>query len=208
VAGVGLTMHWAGIGVTPWQLAPALAVTGIGMGLLMAPFFDIVLAGVEPQETGSASGALTAVQQLGGALGIAALGTVFFAVLAGHVPTATDAVAPALRAELSTVGVPAPVQDQIVAGLRACGHDHAVAKDAAATPASCDRLAATARTAGTSAESGAVVKRAIMATAQDAQKRAFNDAMTVSIWLEAAMLAVTFVVSFLLPRRARPEETA
>jgi hypothetical protein len=44
----------------------------------MAPFFDIVLAGVEQHETGSASGTLTAVQQLGGALGIAVLGTVFF----------------------------------------------------------------------------------------------------------------------------------
>lgn len=51
------------------------------MGLVMAPFFDIVLSGVEPAETGSASGTLTAVQQLGGALGVALLGTVFFARL-------------------------------------------------------------------------------------------------------------------------------
>ena len=69
---------WPASDVTPWQLAPALAVTGLGMGLLMAPFFDIVLAGVEPHETGSASGTLTAVQQLGGALGVAVLGTLFF----------------------------------------------------------------------------------------------------------------------------------
>jgi hypothetical protein len=47
----------------------------------MAPFFDIVLAGVEPHESGSASGTLTAVQQLGGALGVAAIGTVFFGLL-------------------------------------------------------------------------------------------------------------------------------
>jgi EmrB/QacA subfamily drug resistance transporter len=73
-----LTLNAAGIGVTPWQLAPALAVCGLGMGLLMAPFFNTVLAGVEPHETGSASGALTAIQQLGGALGIAILGTLFF----------------------------------------------------------------------------------------------------------------------------------
>ena len=65
-------------GATPWHLSPALAVVGFGMGLVMAPFFDLILAGVEPQETGSASGTLNAVQQLGGALGIAILGTVFF----------------------------------------------------------------------------------------------------------------------------------
>jgi hypothetical protein len=51
---------------------------GAGMGLTMAPFFDIVLAGVSPAESGSASGTLTSVQQIGGALGIAILGTVFF----------------------------------------------------------------------------------------------------------------------------------
>ena len=28
-------------GASPWQLAPALAVVGFGMGLLMAPFFDL-----------------------------------------------------------------------------------------------------------------------------------------------------------------------
>ncbi|HCU48890.1 MAG TPA: MFS transporter, partial [Micromonosporaceae bacterium] len=76
--GFAFILEWAGVGVSPWQLAPALAVVGFGMGLLMAPFFNIVLAGVEPQETGSASGALTSIQQLGGALGIAILGTIFF----------------------------------------------------------------------------------------------------------------------------------
>ncbi len=84
-AGVALfavILHAAGTaGVTPWHLSPALAITGFGMGLLMAPFFDIILAGVEPHETGSASGTLSAVQQLGGALGIAILGTVFFHIL-------------------------------------------------------------------------------------------------------------------------------
>ena len=84
-AGVGLfavILRSAGpAGVTPWHLSPALAITGLGMGLLMAPFFDIILAGVEPREVGSASGTLNAVQQLGGALGVALLGTVFFHIL-------------------------------------------------------------------------------------------------------------------------------
>ncbi|MFD0788154.1 MFS transporter, partial [Micromonospora azadirachtae] len=82
LAGVGgmlLTLRLAGPEVTPWRLVPALLVVGFGMGLVMSPFFDIVLSGVEPAETGSASGTLTAVQQLGGALGVAVLGTVFFA---------------------------------------------------------------------------------------------------------------------------------
>jgi EmrB/QacA subfamily drug resistance transporter len=95
VALFAVILHAAGsAGVTPWHLSPALAVTGFGMGLLMAPFFDIILAGVEPQETGSASGTLSAVQQLGGALGLAILGTVFFHVLqigpSGPVPATVE----------------------------------------------------------------------------------------------------------------------
>jgi EmrB/QacA subfamily drug resistance transporter len=78
VGGVILTLQQAGIDVTPWQLAPALTVTGLGMGFVMAPFFDTVLASVDPHETGSASGTLTSIQQLGAALGTAVLGTVFF----------------------------------------------------------------------------------------------------------------------------------
>ncbi|MEU4369252.1 MFS transporter [Micromonospora chersina] len=93
VAGMLLTLTLAGADVTPWRMTPALLAVGFGMGLVMAPFFDIVLSGVEEAETGSASGTLTAVQQLGGALGVALLGTVFFDGL-------TDSVSHAVRVTL------------------------------------------------------------------------------------------------------------
>ena len=48
------------------------------MGAMLAPLFDFVLAGVDDDEVGSASGVLNAMQQLGGAIGIAVIGTVFF----------------------------------------------------------------------------------------------------------------------------------
>ena len=51
---------------------------------MLAPLFDFVLAGVEDHEVGSASGVLNAIQQLGGATGIAVLGTVFFSVGTAH----------------------------------------------------------------------------------------------------------------------------
>jgi EmrB/QacA subfamily drug resistance transporter len=78
VAGLAVILGVTGTQTTTWQLTPALVAAGIGMGLTMSPFFDIVLAGVDPEETGSASGTLTSIQQLGGALGVAALGTIFF----------------------------------------------------------------------------------------------------------------------------------
>ncbi len=79
--GLVLIIGAAGSSIGVWAMAPALVAMGTGMGMTMAPFFDIVLAGVSPEESGSASGTLTAVQQVGGALGIAILGTVFFSSL-------------------------------------------------------------------------------------------------------------------------------
>jgi len=82
VAIFAVVLHVTGPAGGPlWHLSPALVVIGIGTGLMMAPFFDIVLAGVDQREVGSASGTLQATQQLGMALGIAVLGTVFFHVL-------------------------------------------------------------------------------------------------------------------------------
>jgi MFS family permease len=60
------------------QLLPGLLVAGIGLGLIVAPMFDIVLASVTDEETGSASGVLNAGQQLATSVGVAVLGTVFF----------------------------------------------------------------------------------------------------------------------------------
>ncbi len=60
-----------------WPLLLALAVCGVGQGLFVVPFFTAALHQVRPHETGSASGLLNAVQQLGGTLGVALLGGVF-----------------------------------------------------------------------------------------------------------------------------------
>ncbi|MFJ9520170.1 MFS transporter [Kitasatospora sp. NPDC101801] len=76
--GLWATFERGGPGLTSLQLIPALVVTGFGLGLIMAPFFDIALAGVEEHEVGSASGVMNAVQQLGGSVGVAVLGTAFF----------------------------------------------------------------------------------------------------------------------------------
>jgi EmrB/QacA subfamily drug resistance transporter len=82
VALVLWTVHSHPLSSTTWWLLGPLAVWGIGMGLFVAPAFDIILAGVQDEEAGSASGVLNASQQLSGAVGVAVLGTIFFSVLA------------------------------------------------------------------------------------------------------------------------------
>jgi MFS family permease len=69
------------LSVTTWQLAGPLLAAGIGVGLVIGPLFGFILAAVEDDEVGSASGVLNALQQLASAVGVAVLGTVFFAAL-------------------------------------------------------------------------------------------------------------------------------
>jgi EmrB/QacA subfamily drug resistance transporter len=67
--------------LTTWSLVPALIPFGVGLGFVFGPFFNIVLAGVDDREVGSASGTLNAVQQVANAIGVALLGTIFFSLL-------------------------------------------------------------------------------------------------------------------------------
>ncbi|MEV0180150.1 MFS transporter [Streptomyces sp. NPDC050625] len=208
VFGVWLTLDVVGSGVGPWQLLPSLLVTGIGMGLLMAPFFDIVLASVEQHETGSASGTMTAIQQLGGAFGVAVLGTVFFGLLGGGIASAVDHHSAGLRGQLAAAHVAPAAQERIVADLRTCTSDRAVAKDPAATPASCTRLEKDTGPAMSSAQAGDRIPAALKATASSAFRSGFGSVMKTLLWIVDGMLALTFLLAFLLPRHARPEGSA
>jgi EmrB/QacA subfamily drug resistance transporter len=62
-------------------LAPGLMLVGAGMGLAITPLVSIVLARVDPRRAGAASGALSTVQQVGNALGVAVTGVIFFGTL-------------------------------------------------------------------------------------------------------------------------------
>ena len=68
----------------------ALMLTGArtaGAGASIGQLFQLILTSVSMEEVGSASGVLEAVQQLSTALGVAVLGSVFFATFADHLPT-------------------------------------------------------------------------------------------------------------------------
>ncbi|MFT6451496.1 MAG: EmrB/QacA subfamily drug resistance transporter [Halocynthiibacter sp.] len=64
--------------VDHWALLPPLLIAGIGLALSIAPLFQTILAGVPVRDAGAGSGALQAIQQAGGALGIAIVSQIFF----------------------------------------------------------------------------------------------------------------------------------
>ena len=58
------------------DLLPGFLIIGVGIGFSFVPISIAALAGVKPAEAGLASGLINTSQQIGGALGIAALSTI------------------------------------------------------------------------------------------------------------------------------------
>jgi MFS family permease len=59
-------------------LVPGLLLVGAGIGLCFTPLTSTVLKNVDPARAGSASGAMSTMQQVGYSLGVAITGVVYF----------------------------------------------------------------------------------------------------------------------------------
>jgi MFS family permease len=88
--------------VNLWTLAPSIFILGVGAGACFSSLFDVAIGDVAPAEAGSASGSLSAVQQLASAIGSAVVTTVYFSQRAehgaGHAMTVSVAVVAAIAA--------------------------------------------------------------------------------------------------------------
>jgi MFS family permease len=88
VMAVGLALQAIGLGwmmmvfevSTPFvELIAPFAITGIGMAFVFAMAPEAVLASVRPQDAGKASGATSAIREIGAVMGVAVLASVFAA---------------------------------------------------------------------------------------------------------------------------------
>ncbi|WP_137993984.1 MFS transporter [Streptomyces vilmorinianum] len=88
VVAAGLALQALGLGWSALVVAPdmaytaqlpALIISGIGMALYFAPAASLVMSSVRPSEQGIASGANNALREVGGALGVAVMASIFAA---------------------------------------------------------------------------------------------------------------------------------
>ncbi|WP_189669411.1 MFS transporter [Promicromonospora soli] len=85
---LGLVSLWLVLWLVPtgdlthWTLAAPLLVGGIGSGLFIAPNAQFIVATVDRDEAGAASGVIGTMQRVGSAAGIAVVGSVLFGSLA------------------------------------------------------------------------------------------------------------------------------
>jgi EmrB/QacA subfamily drug resistance transporter len=201
---VGLiwTVDRYGGSVHSWQLIPALLVCGLGLGSMVAPLVNVVLAGIRGQDAGSASGVLTTVQQVGGAVGVAVIGVIFFGLLGSQAAGVADEVIGGLQRDLRAAGLPPAVTQQVAAGFRTCFEDRSNAKDPSAVPPSCARAEAQG---ARQPQLGQVVE----AAADSARRQSFSQAFQRTLLFEIGVFLASFLLVFLLPQaRGDPEGAA
>jgi EmrB/QacA subfamily drug resistance transporter len=80
---LALSVADIGVGGSVALLVPGMLLEGAGMGLVITPLTSTVLGSLEPQNAGAAAGALSTMQQVGNALGVAVTGVIFFGALDG-----------------------------------------------------------------------------------------------------------------------------
>jgi hypothetical protein len=194
------TVHHYGAAVTTWELVPGLVAVGLGLGAVIAPLADIVLDRVPQQDAGSASGVFNTGLQLGNSIGIALIGVIFFGLLGSQSGPAAATVTPALRAGVVAAGVPAAYAGRIGTQFRVCLHDRLVAADPTVTPAACRPAAGAVIPAG--------ARRALAQAGAGAVRRDFAASLVRTLWFQAGVFGLSFLLMFALPRgagrRARP----
>lgn len=185
-----------GAHVGGWQFIPGLLIMGIGLGSIMGAMFSVTLQDVDTRHAGSASGTLSAVQQIGGAVGVSVIGVVFFGQLASNAPKAFADVAPKLQQELVSLHVPVETQDAIVAGAGQCFVDRSVQKDHTHLPASCTALQASSP----SREADKALEASIVSAAKGANAANFGNAFKWAAIVSLGAFAMVVALSLTLPR--------
>jgi hypothetical protein len=141
------------------------------------------------------------MQQVGGAMGVAIVGVIFFGLIGGRADSASASVVPQLRAQLAAQHVPAFTIDNAVQGFQVCFHDRANESDPAQTPPSCARVQ---QGGGGNPAVAAVFQRAT-ATALG---RDFEDSMELSLLYPIGVFLTSLLMVFLIPSPARRAGTA
>jgi EmrB/QacA subfamily drug resistance transporter len=205
VAGLILAFSTFGTQAGSWEMLPALLVAGFGMGLILPPLVDVILAGVSSDDAGAASGVLSSTNQLGNAVGVAIIGVIFFGLLATQASSSADAVAPQIRADLGRAGVPVSAREQIVREFETCFRERAAEKDPSVVPPSCRQTEEQESVARSSPRTIERVEDAMRSAAVEARERDFTASIERTLrWEVGAFLAV-FLLTFLLPEKPRPQ---
>ncbi|WP_439946090.1 MFS transporter [Streptomyces sp. BBFR109] len=151
VVAAGLFLQAAGLGYLAYVVTtdvsygvqlPGLIISGVGMALYFAPAANLVMSSVRPEQQGIASGANNALREVGGALGIAVMASIF-AAQGGYesAQSFVDGLRPALVVGAAVVAL-AAVATLMIPGRRGSGPDPVATEPPSAPGENTDRVAA------------------------------------------------------------------
>ncbi|WP_030900065.1 MFS transporter, partial [Streptomyces sp. NRRL F-5126] len=121
---------------TAGVLIPGMLCIGLGAGLALPPLSSAVMGAVPPERAGMAGGALNMARQLGLAIGVAVLGTVFSSVAGEGIGGPRASVASGLDAGYAVAGGCAVVGAALVLALTRPGRRSGTAHEEPAAAAS------------------------------------------------------------------------
>lgn len=112
---LALVVGDVGSGGSLLPLVPGLVLVGAGMGLGITPLAALIMASMKPEHVGVTSGVLATMQNVGGALGVAVIGVLFYGRLSHGFASAFELSVGALAVTLTAVAaltrlLPAPVR--------------------------------------------------------------------------------------------------
>jgi hypothetical protein len=184
-----IVFNHKGLMIHSWDLTPGLLMVGVGMGLVFVALFAAVLNDVDAKHAGSASGTLNALQQVGGAIGVALIGIIFFGQLGHNAGASFKQVEPALQSKLTAQHLPKDEVNAILASSAKCFTQRSKEQDTSIIPASCKTQS------GTSKEVGSIIGKESLS----ANGKNFVKAFKLSMVFAVFILIFTFAISFLLP---------
>lgn len=125
MAGLVPGIHKISPDTTPLSLLAPFLISGIGIGLAVAPVTSAVMATAPRERVGNASGVLSTMRQVGSLMGIAILGAVLQNRVTANITAGIEAVP----------GIPAAVKQKIIAGASGGAMQFSMPKGAPGMPA-------------------------------------------------------------------------
>jgi hypothetical protein len=97
---VGASFAWvstASVATSYWEIAGQMVLAGFGLGFTTAPATEAIMGVVPPDKAGVGSAVNDATRELGGALGVAVIGSVYASLYHSGLDSTDLSVTPAVR---------------------------------------------------------------------------------------------------------------
>ena len=190
-----IVVHRAGDARPGFLLVLMIILQGFGAGLTGPPVIGAVLAGIDRDDAGAASGVLATCQQIGSAMGVAIIGVVLFGVLAGQASRISSDLTPDFARQLAGMQGEGE-REVLITDVQGCADDRARSHDPAITPLRCQQLSLR--------RSNPAVTSAVSAFLQRANARNYANAYAVSIFAAISFLLIALISACCLPAPLKP----